>query len=44
MLADSLSHLQCPRLYEKSPLEKPGEEYGITICDEGETIQEHVQP
>ena len=44
ILADSLSHLQCPGLYQKSPPEKPGEEYSITIFDEGETIQEHVQP
>ena len=44
ILADSLSHLQHLGLYEKSPPGKPGEEYGITIFDEGETIQEHVQP
>ena len=43
-MADSLSHLQCLGLYEGSPTEKPGEEYGITIFDEGETIHEHVQP
>ena len=44
IIADSLSHSQCLRLYEKSPPEKPDEEYGITIFDEGEAIQEHVQP
>ena len=44
ILADSLSHLQCLGLYEKSHPEKPGEEYGITIFDNGKTIQEHVQP
>ena len=44
VLADSLSHLQCLGIYEKSPPEKPGEEYDITICEEGETIQEYVQP
>ena len=26
------------------PREKPGEEHGITIFDEGETIHEHAQP
>ena len=40
ILGDSLSHLQCLVLYEKSPPEKPGEEYVVTIFDEGETIQE----
>ena len=44
VLLDSLSHLQCLGLYEKSPPEKPGEDYGITIFDEGETIQECAQP
>ena len=45
ILADSPSHLQCLGLYESgSPPEKPGEEYGITIFDEGETIYEHAQP
>ena len=44
MLADSLSHLQCLGLHEKSPQKKPGEEYCVTIFDEGETIQEHAQP
>ena len=28
----------------RGPPEKPGEEYGNTIFDEGETIHEHVQP
>ena len=44
ILADHLSHLQCLGLCEKSLPEKPGGEYGITIFDEGETIQEHAQP
>ena len=44
ILTDSLSYLQCLGLYEKSHPEKPGEEYSVTIFDEGETIQEHVQP
>ena len=41
---NSLSHLQCLGLYEKSLPEKPGEEYSITIFDEGKAIQEHAQP
>ena len=45
ILADSLSHLQCLGLYEKSsPQKKIGEEYGISIFDEGETIHKNVQP
>ena len=44
ILVDSLSHLQYLGLYEKSPPENPGEEYSVTIFDEGKTIQEHVQP
>ena len=28
----------------KAPSEKPGEEYGITIFNEGETIHEHAKP
>ena len=43
IIADSLSHLQCLGLYKRSPQEKPGGEYGITIFDEGETIHEHGQ-
>ena len=31
ILADSLSHMQCLGLYERSPPEKPGEECGIMI-------------
>ena len=44
LLADILSHLQCLGLYEKSPPEKPDEEFGITIFDEGETIHKHAEP
>ena len=44
ILADSLSHLQCLGQYERNPPEKPGEEYGVTIFDEGETIHKHAQP
>ena len=44
ILTDSLSHLQHLQLYEKSPQEKPGEEYRIKIFDEDETIHEPVQP
>ena len=44
ILADSLSQLQCLGLYEKAPQGKPGEEYGVTIFDEGKTIHEHMQP
>ena len=44
ILEDSLSHLQCLGLYERSPPEKPGEEYNIMIFDEGETIHGHAQP
>ena len=43
-LADSLCCLHCLGLYESIPPEKPGEEFGITIFDEGETIHEHAQP
>ena len=43
-LADSLSCLQCLGLYEKSPPENLGEEYSITIFNEGKTILEHAQP
>ena len=43
-MADSLSHLQHPGLYVKSPPDKPDEGHGITIFDEGETIHEHAQP
>ena len=39
ILADSLSHLQ-----HLGPPRKPGEEYSITIFDEGETIHENAQP
>ena len=28
----------------RAPPEKPGEEFSITIFDEGEAIHEHVQP
>ena len=31
-------------MYERSHQEKPGEEFGITIFDEGETNHEHTQP
>ena len=44
ILADSLSHLQCLELYEKSPSEKPGQEFGVTIVDVDEIIYEYVQP
>ena len=44
ILADSLSHLQCLGLYEKIPPEKLGEDFGITIFDEGEIIYESAQP
>ena len=44
ILADSISHLQCPGLYERSPPGKPGEEFGIMIFDGGRTIHEQAQP
>ena len=44
ILADILSHLQCLGLYKRSLPVKPGEEYDVTIFNEGETIHEHVQP
>ena len=44
ILADCLSHLHCLGLYERSPPEKPGEEFSITIFYEGEIIHEHAQP
>ena len=36
--------MQSQGLYERSPPENPGEEYSVTIFDEGETIHEHAQP
>ena len=33
-----------PRSIWKEPQEKPGEEFGVTIFDEGEIIYENVQP
>ena len=42
--ADSLSHLQYLGLYEKSPPEIPGEEFGVMIFNEGEIIHEHAWP
>ena len=44
ILADSLSHLQCLELHEKSPPEKPGEQFGVTLFDEGGIIYENAQP
>ena len=44
ILADSLNHLQCLGLYERSPQEEPGEEFGIMIFNEREAIHEHAQP
>ena len=44
ILADSLSHLQCPGLYERNPTEKPGQECSTMIFDKGETIYKHMPP
>ena len=33
-----------PRMIWKSPPEKPGEEFDITLFDEGEIIYEHAWP
>ena len=44
ILADSLKSFAMPKLYDRNLPEKPGEEYGVMIFNEGETIHEYVQP